>query len=157
MKDLNRVIVGNVVLHGIGIRKFLKKSCYSLSYDPEKETIPFKGDGGELLMEVRNASHESAVKLSEQLGLERSNNLSVCDWSKWNPQAELEHDGSEDADRLQAEIQKVGIPLKVRSSSSLVLLFGGNYRKDCGFSIDQMLNVVRVAAERYQSHLSTTP
>ncbi len=136
MSKLDLVIVGNVVIHS-ALAEFLKRSEYYMGYDQEKETITLSvndGDGRKCLMEIRNASHENAVKLAKNLHLESSDRDPdhSCFWSKYNSVLHLLHDGSEDAEWLRIEIFKLGIPCRVRKFRPLPqrgweLHMGGSY------------------------------
>jgi hypothetical protein len=119
MPNLDRVIVGNVVIHPT-LTEFLKRSCYYLKYDQDKETIILSandGYGGKTLMEIRNASHENAKKLAKNLGMESPG--TSCFWSKYSEVLHLLHDGSEEAEWLRIEIFKLGIPCRVMKSANV--------------------------------------
>mgnify|MGYP001588210629 CR=1 FL=1 len=118
MSNLSNVIVGNVVIHP-ALVEFLKRSHYFMKYDQDKETITLSvndGDGGKTLIEIRNASHENAVKLAEKLDLKSSDRYldHACFWSKYYEVLHLYHNGSEEAEWLRIEIFKLGIPCRVR-------------------------------------------
>jgi len=115
---LDLVIVGNVVIYP-ALAKFLKRSHYYMKYDQETERITLSvndGDGGRCLLEVRNASHENAIKLAKELGLKSSDRdpEHACFWHKYSEVLHLYHDRSEDAEWLRIEIFKLGIPCRVR-------------------------------------------
>jgi hypothetical protein len=123
MSKLDLVIVGNIVIYP-ALAKFLKKSCYYMKYDQEKETIRFfanDGDGGETLMEIRNASHENALKIAKILDLTSQNKYpdQACFWSKYHEVLHLVLDGSEEAEWLRVEIFKLGIACRVSMFRSL--------------------------------------
>jgi len=123
MSKLDRVIVGNVVINAFTLSKFLKRSHYFMNYDPDKEKITLTvndGDGGRDLIEIRNASHENAVKFAKELGLKNSNidQEHACSWSKYHEVLHLYHNGSEEAEWLRIEIFKLGIPCRVRQMVS---------------------------------------
>ena len=118
VSNLNRIIVGNVVIHP-ALAEFLKRSCYYMGYDPDKELITLfanDGGGGQDLMQIRNASHENALKLAKELGL-KTQNLDqdhACSWDKYCEVLHFYHNGSEEAEWLRIEIFKLGIPCRVR-------------------------------------------
>ncbi len=118
MSKLDRIIVGNVVIYP-ALAEFLKRSHYFMKYDPEKEMITLSvndGDGGKDLIEIRNASHENALKLAKELGWKTRNTDKdyACSWSKYYEVLHLYHNGSEEAEWLRVEIFKLGIPCRVR-------------------------------------------
>ena len=95
-----------------------------MKYDMEKETITFSvndGEGGLNLIEIRNASHENAVKLAKELGLKTSNTDQehACSWGKYYEVLRLYHDGSTEAEWLRIEIFKLGIPCRVREIAKI--------------------------------------
>ena len=104
MSKLDRVIVGNVVIYP-ALAEFLKRSCYYLGYDPDKELITLfanDGGGGQDLMQIRNASHENALKLAKELGL-KTQNLDqdhACSWGKYYDVLHLYHNDSEEDARF---------------------------------------------------------
>lgn len=114
MSNLDRVIVGNVVIYP-ALAEFLKRSHYFMKYDPDKETITLSvndGDGGRDLIQIRHASYENAVKFASNLGLKSPG--PSCFWSKYCEVLHLYHNGSEEAEWLRIEIFKLGIPCRVR-------------------------------------------
>ncbi len=118
MSKLDRIIVGNTVIYP-ALAEFLKRSHYFMSYDPKKEVITLSanhGGGGQDLFEIRNASHENAVKLAKELGLTTRNEdrEHACAWGKYYEVLRLLHDGSTEAEWLRIEIFKLGIPCRVR-------------------------------------------
>lgn len=119
MSKLGKVIIGNVVIHPADLAKFLKRSHYYMSYDSHKEKITLSvndGDGGIDLLEIRNASHENALKLAKELGLKSSDRdpEHSCFWSKYYEVLHLYHDSSGEVEWLRVEIFKLGIPCRVR-------------------------------------------
>lgn len=118
MSKLDLVIVGNAVIHP-ALVEFLKRSHYYMSYESNTETITFSvndGGGGKILFEIRNASHENALKLAKVLGLKSSDREPdrACFWSKYSQVLHLLHNGSTDAEWLRIEIFKLGIPCRVQ-------------------------------------------
>lgn len=159
--NLERVIVGNVVLHGSVIRRYLKKSVYLLKYNPDTETISLcanHGGGGEALMEIRNASHESAVKLAKELGLEDRGGSTECCWSKWNPILTLYHDGSEEAESFRIEMLKLGLPFTLfKKAEEWGVSFGQGSHTPPMWKADVVLDLIRDEAKRCQKELNSQP
>lgn len=123
MSNLDRVIVGNVVIYP-ALAEFLKRSHYFMKYDPDKETITLSvndGDGGKDLIQIRHASYENAVKFAKELGLKTQNRDqdNACSWSKYYEVLHLYHDGREEAEWLRIEIFKLGIPCRVNGHFSI--------------------------------------
>src|SRR3989338_285367 len=131
MSKLDLIIVGNIVIYP-ALAKFLKRSHYYMKYDQEEERITFSvndGDGGRCLFEVRNASHENALKLAKELVLKSLDRdpEHACFWSKYYEVLHLFHDGSEEAEWLRIEIFKLGIACRVRKTSRIWALHMGQY------------------------------
>lgn len=161
MSDLvTRVIVGNVVLYPGNIKQYLAKSCYFLLYDPEGEKLTLNanhGGGGQILFEIRNASHESAVKLAEGLGLEADGESPVM-WSKWNPVLRLHHDGNADTETLRLEMLRLGIPHTIRRDSKVLGLQDGQHLYQLPlWTPALMLQFIREIAKKYEKELATAP
>lgn len=165
----NGVLIGNLAISPHVLRQFLKKSCYFMTYDPDKETILFcanDGGGGQNILEIHNASHENAVKLAVGLGLEdnRDNHKldEVCHWSKWNPKLELGYDDSPEAEELKIEILRFGIPHRIiKSKETYFLIYhisGVSYRMESpSYSKQQMVSKIREVAIDNSTTLSSTP
>lgn len=162
-KDLERVIVGNVVLHGRVLRRYLKKSSYWLTYKPDIETIRLSanhGGGGELLLEIRNASHESAAKLAEELGFVDNSGPCECLWSKCNPVLTLYHDGSAEAESFRMEILKLGLPFTLFKNAEewgVVTGMGGKLTSGAGWTPEKVFDEIRDVAKRWEKQLNTQP
>lgn len=167
---LARVIVGNVIINPKVLIKFLKKSHYFMEYKPEEMLIRFRandGDGGEILFEIGNASHENAVKLAEGLGLKSEMKESVATlWAKWNPIYKLWSDGSGDSEALRVEILKSGIPchfhnshygVDSRGNKSWAFQTSGCIYRPPMWKADGIIKIIREDAERYKDQLSTMP
>jgi len=159
---LDKIIAGNLALRAPALRACLKKSHYWLTYDPGKESASLHanhGGGGELLLEIRNVSYETAARLAEELGLEADERSPApCVWSKWNPKVYLGHDGSADAEAVLAEIRRLDLPCEVnRSARSLYLSVGQGTMQVPMWRRDQLLAEVRSTAERYRKQLETLP
>ncbi len=160
--SLDKVIVGNLALSAAALRECLKKSHYWLAYDPAAEKISLHanhGSGGQLLLEVRNASYENAARMAAELGLQADSAAAQpCVWSKWNPKVYLGHDGSADADELLAEIRRLEIPCDVnRRARALCLSVGQGTMQVPMWRKDQLLAEIRATAERYRRQLETAP
>jgi len=159
---LDKVIVGNLAVCAPALRRCLKKSHYWLAYVPKTEAIALwanHGGGGELLLEIRNASYENAARLAEELGLSADGNSDApCVWSKWNPKIYLGHDGGADADELLAEIRRLELPCEVnRRARALSLSVGQGTMQVPMWRKDQLLNEIRQTADRYRKQLETVP
>ena len=162
MRDFEAgVLIGNVVVYPNNFRKFLKKSHYFGSYDPEKEILTLTanhGNGGENLFEFRNISYESAKKLMEGLGLDKDNHSSVS-WEKWNPVFRLGNDGSEDAARIRREMLELGLPFTEHKCEP------GNWTwfshpycyGPSTWTVGEVLKMIRKQAKCYEKQLTTTP
>ncbi len=157
MSKLDCVIVGNVVIHP-ALAEFLKRSHYFMSYEPDKETITLSvndGDGGKNLIEIRNASHENALKLAKELGL-KTRNLDqdhACSWSKYYEVLHLYHDGSDDAEWLRVEIFKLGIPCRVRKNAILKswdLVMGQYSYKPPMWTVQKTLEQIKLYNKEYE-------
>ena|SRR5258708_6199638 len=159
MQPFDKVLIGNVVIYAKQLRDCLKKSHYWLVYHDETITLMSNhGGGGEQVLEIRNASYESAVKLADQLGLKQSGSLqNPTEWSKWNPFIGLVHDGSADADKLLLELAKRHIPYRVVTGNKLTLIDNGRYEREGGWTQEKMLEMVRETATRYREQLKTSP
>ena len=156
----SKVIVGNLVLEPSVLRSLLVKSHYYSSYDPEGECFILyenNGGGGRVVFQIRNISYESAAKLAKGLGLAGDGSYPTK-WSKWNPRFDFHHDKSADADRVQNELLRLGIPHRILPRASEIRLEDGRYVYTTPFySADQMIEVIRETAKRDAEQLSTTP
>lgn len=161
-KRIDRIILGNLVLDGIAIRPFLKKGNYFVTYDPESETMqfgvnPFRG-GVEVFLENRQVSYESAAKFAGQLGLKGEGGINPLSWRCWSPYVVVRDDGSEAAETLVTEVQKLRIPFSTEKWKALELQTGtGRYTVEGGWPLEKMLGIVREMAKRYQEQLAATP
>jgi len=160
MSKLDCVIVGNVVIHP-ALAEYLKRSHYYMKYDQEKETITLSvndGGGGVDLIEVRNASHENALKLARELDL-RSSDKDIdraCFWSKYHPVLHFYHDCSDDAEWLRVEIFKLGIPCRVRKNAVLKswdLNMGQYSYKPPMWTVQKTLEQVKLYNKEYEPSL----
>jgi hypothetical protein len=164
---LSRVIVGNLVVNPEVLREYLRKSHYFMTYDPNNETIEFKanhGKGGQVIMEIRNASHESAVKLAQGLGLTTDREYPTS-WSKWNPVYWLYHDGSVGAETLRMEMLKLSLPFNLitgsymSSSCEKTWAWNNNGRVYTPpmWSVESVVKEIREDAERYKEQIASMP
>ena len=168
VSDLNRVIVGNVIINPGILRQFLKKSHYFMTYKPEDETIRLSvndGSGGRDIMFIHNTSYENAAKLAEGLGLKGDGSTSLM-WSKWNPIYSLHDDGSAEAERLRIEMLKLGLPFRLHGAH--IKTYNEEPMRtwawcDQGlhsppmWKVEVILDKIREAAQRYKEQLETTP
>lgn len=156
----NKVLVGNTVLYPKIIRRYLMKSHYFLCYDPKEEKLTLNvnhGFGGQVLLEIRQVSYESAAKLAEGLGL-KGDGEAPLNWDAWNPILHLYHDGSNDAETLHVEMLKLSVPHTVhRGCETLGLGNGQGMHQPPQWSAAQMLQIIRETAEKYKDQLATTP
>ncbi|MEK7114997.1 MAG: hypothetical protein AAB847_01410 [Patescibacteria group bacterium] len=162
------VVVGNFAIDPNVLRIFLRKSHYYMSYDPEKEIIFFSvndGSGGKNIFEIRNASHENAVKLANGLGLNDNHDgkppEEVLHWSKWNPNLLLYSNGGPEAKELKEEMLRLEIPHRILRSDIYALTYhigGVSYMlKPPHHSKQEMLNKIREIAEKNSEILASTP
>ncbi len=160
-KYLGKLVIGNAVIDGRSLRDFLVKSHYWLTFDPKTQTIRLSANhnaGGVCLFEIRGASHENAVRLAEELGLKPDGREPCTGWSKWNPVLELEHDGSETAERLRLEMLRLGIPFRLsRDRRELALIAGQGRHTRPMWTEEAMLGVIRKTAEDYAEQLRSKP
>jgi len=156
----DKVIVGNIMLNPHLIKKFLKKSHYYMVYEPKSEKIAFSandGNGGDTLLEIRNASYENAVKLARELGLKSDRDTPLY-WSKWNPRLYLYHNGTKDAEAVRVELLKSGIPFDVYSGAKTLGL--SDYRMITNvppFELDYLIKEIKDTAKRYKKELKSLP
>lgn len=152
------VLVGNVLVDPEILRKCLKKTCYFLNYDPEKELIDFwmnDGSGKETIFEIRNASLENAQKLAEGLGLESDGDgEDATMWSKFNPKAILHDDGSPEAEVLRVMLLEANFPFRTIDSKKLAVTFHpGIYE----WPFEQLKKVVQEQIDNNKKDLEATP
>lgn len=151
-KDL--VLVGNLLIDPVVLRKCLKKHSYHLKYDPEREITELIVDDGnfsEVVWEIRNISLESVEKLAVGLGLTKGAGYY---WSKDNIFITLLDDGSSDAIELQAMMVRAGVPYQKRESGKLGLIIRNS--QYC-WSFDELTDLLRRTIERNRDSLETTP
>ena len=158
---LVRVIVGNIVFHPEVLRDFLKKSHYFMLYKAETETIIFKANddsGGREIFSIRNASYENAAKLAVGLGLTGDGVRPYLCWTKWNPSYKLDHDGSEDAEKLRMEMLSLGMPFKLHKTSKEWSWNNGRgvYQSPM-WTVGKVLVEIRKEAELYKKQLDSKP
>ncbi len=148
-----KVVVGNLAMYPETLREFLIKSDYSLHYDPETEKLVLHachGHGDRDLFEIRNVSYESAVRMAEGLGLksDRDSDTPLI-WSKWHPVLHLDHDGSEDAEKVRMEMLRLGVAHNVYYNEPwFALHVKGLIHRSPSWSANQMLDIIREIAER---------
>ncbi len=160
-KYLGKLVIGNAVIDARSLRDFLIKSHYWLTFEPKDGTIRLSANhnaGGVCLLEVRNASHENAVRLAEELGLKSDGRDPAVSWTKWNPVLELDHDGSESAERLRIEMLRLGIPFRLVSGCrELALIANQGRHTPPMWSEEAMLGVIRKTAADYADQLAGKP
>lgn len=117
MKSPSKMILHNVAIDIAVLRRFLIKSCYFMSYDHVKEVVKLSandGGGGKDMIEMRDASWETAQRLAELLGLKPTNNMpNPISWSRCIPTLEICDDGSPLANEIEQRLYKSRIPFKV--------------------------------------------
>ena len=120
MSNLSNVIVGGpVVFSPAFLGEVLGGSCFYMSYDEKKQSAELfhnNGEsGGRTILEIRNVSHESVVKLAEGMGLTsyKKNDPSCCSWYRSVPIILLYHDGSEDAEKIRLEACRLNMECRV--------------------------------------------
>jgi len=155
---LSKIIIGNVAIRAASLREYLKKSHYWLTYDPDRETITLNANhnaGGEVLLEIRQASYENAERLARELGLKADGRTT---WHKWNPVYELDHDGSAEAEALRMKMLALGLPHKVyRNRRQWALLLHQGSHTPPMWTVDVLLKMLEEEAERYKDQLETVP
>lgn len=119
MSNLSNVIVGgSVVFNPTILGEVLRGSCFYMVYDQKKQSAELfhnNGEsGGRTILEIRNVSHESVVKLAEGMGLKSDSDCGLCCfWSRSIPIIHLYHDGSEDAEKIRLEACRLNIECRV--------------------------------------------
>ena len=145
-----QVKIGNVVINPGALRRFLKKSNYWLDYDPDKETITLNVNhrvGGEVLLEIRNAPHESAVKLAHLLHFKGDKDALLWSGPYYNILS-LSHDGSAEAEMLRMEMLRLNVVFVLVKQASELELSDGRYRYTREYNgVDAMLRVIRETNE----------
>jgi hypothetical protein len=158
---LDKIIVGNVAIQARNLRQFLKKSHYWLTYHDDREAAELWANhnaGGEMLMELRNCSYESAARLATELGLEAdASREQPLEWSKWNPLVTVHHDGSDAAISLHRMAATLGLPVRTVEARECGLTCGNGLYSLGMFSLEKLLDLLHEWADQYRKQLDSEP
>ena len=87
MEESGRIVIGNITMDGQVIKESLKEAYYWMKYEHEKQVVTLGADHGmgwKVLLEINGISHENAMKLANELGLEEKGKMF---WEKGIPSA----------------------------------------------------------------------
>lgn len=142
-----KVIAGNFCFYPETLLRFLRKSCYIATYDERREVFVLDAnhnDGGARLLEIRDIDYAGASRIAKELGLKQED---PSRWAKRLPVLHLDHDGSEEAEKLRLEMLRLDVPHTVYKKARTLRLVVYPKTYTAKDPLEKMLEAIREAAK----------